>query len=196
MRWLMNSSLSIRPCPVVSSVLYTSMWVSLARRRILHTPSSSILVRSPIQFQSARFLLYPDSILHPSKRISPLFLRRNHTPNFERGKNLHSRKALVKLMHTLPSHCLPLRATVVGIEATSISSSFCRMPSRDRNPTMILGTPRRKDWIQNLSSFRSKFCWSLSLRISMEVLSSTQLTGSPALGGLESHTVLLGTTSC
>lgn len=104
-------------------------------------------------------------------------------------KNLHSKKALAKLIHTLPSHCLPLRATVVGIEATSISSSFWRIPSRDRNPTMILGTPRRNDWIQNLSSLRSKFSLSRSLRMSMEVLSSTQLIGSPALGGFESHTV-------
>lgn len=49
MRWLMNSSVSILPWPVVSSVLNTSMCVSLARRRIRHTPSSSILVRSPTE---------------------------------------------------------------------------------------------------------------------------------------------------
>lgn len=106
-------------------------------------------------------------------------------------KDSHSRKALAKLIHTLPSHCLRPRATLAGMEATSISSSLTRIPSRDRNPTMILGTPRRKDWIQNLRSFRSKLSLSRSPRMSIDVLSSTQLIGSPALGGLESHTVVL-----
>lgn len=91
-------------------------------------------------------------------------------------------------MQMLPSHCRPRRATVSGIEATSMSSTRCRMPSRDRKPTMMRGTPSRNDWIQNLSSLRSKLSRSRSLRISAEVLSSTQLMGSPALGGLESQT--------
>lgn len=47
MRWLMNSSVKMRPWPVSSFVLITSMWASLGRLRILHTPSSSILLRSP-----------------------------------------------------------------------------------------------------------------------------------------------------
>ena len=53
---------------------------------------------------------------------------------------------------------------------------------------MIFGTPRRKDWIQNLRSFRSYLSMSRSLEMVAEVLSSTQLMASFLLGGLESHT--------
>lgn len=100
-----------------------------------------------------------------------------------------SRNEAAKLVHTFPSHCRPRRATVSGMDATSMSSTRCRTPSRERKPTMMRGTPSRKDWIQNLSSLRSKLSRSRSLRISADVLSSTQLMGSPAFGGLESQTV-------
>lgn len=63
------------------------------------------------------------------------------------------------------------------------------MPSRERKPTMILGTPSRKDWAQNLRSLRSKLSRSRSDRMSALVLSSTQLIGEPGVGGLESQTV-------
>lgn len=70
--------------------------------------------------------------------------------------NSHSRNSAAKLMHMIPSHERPFLATMAGMPSTSISSSLRRMPSRDRKPTMILGTPRRKDWIQNLHNLLSK----------------------------------------
>lgn len=81
----------------------------------------------------------------------------------------------------------PLLLTVPGIEAVSISSTLFKIPSCVRNPTMILGTPRRKDCIQNFISLRSKVIISLSFRISALVLSSTQLIGLSS-DGFESHT--------
>lgn len=92
-------------------------------------------------------------------------------------------------MHTFPSHwALPRRRTVSGIFTVSISSSLSSRPSRDRNPTMIFGTPSRNDWIQNFMSLRSKLSMSRSDRISAEVLSSTQFIGLPFSWGLTSHT--------
>lgn len=73
-----------------------------------------------------------------------------------------------------------------------MSSTRCRMPSRERNPTIMRGTPSRNDWIQNLSSLRSKLSRSRSLRNSADVLSSTQFIGSPAFRGLQSQTVRRG----
>lgn len=104
-------------------------------------------------------------------------------------KCLHSKNSAAKLMHTFPSHWRPRFATVPGIPSTSISSTLWRIPSRERKPTMIFGTPSRNDWIQNFMSFRSKLSLSRSLRISAEVLSSTQWIGSPGLGGFESQTM-------
>lgn len=193
MRWLMNSSVSIRPWPVVSFVLYTSMWVSLARRRILHTPSSSIFVLSPAKKRTTGQL--SSSVLPPAWEPHSL-LEPEGSGKTAAGRiwaeynraDSHSRKEAAKFVQMLPSHCRPRRATVSGIEATSMSSTRCRIPSRERKPTMMRGTPSRNDWIQNLSSLRSKLSRSRSLRISADVLSSTQLMGSPALGGLESQT--------
>jgi len=88
----------------------------------------------------------------------------------------------------LPSHVpFPRRLTVPGIEAVSISSTLFRIPSGVRNPTMILGTPRRNDWIQNFINFRSKVIMSRSFRMSALVFNSTQLIG-PSSVGLISHT--------
>jgi hypothetical protein len=69
----------------------------------------------------------------------------------------------------------------------SISSTLFRMPSCVLKPTIILGTPSRKDWIQNFISFRSKVTMSLSFRISALVFSSTQFIGLSSVG-LESQT--------
>lgn len=102
--------------------------------------------------------------------------------------NSHSKKSAAKLIHMFPSHWRPLRPTVSGMAATSISSTRCRTPSRDRNPTTILGTPRRNDWIHHFMSLRSKLSRSRSPRISAEVLSSTQWMGAPGCAGLESQT--------
>ena len=81
----------------------------------------------------------------------------------------------------------PRLFTVPGIEEVSISSTLFRIPSGVRNPTMILGTPRRNDCIQNFMSLRSNVIMSLSFRISALVFNSTQLVGLPSVG-LESHT--------
>jgi hypothetical protein len=60
---------------------------------------------------------------------------------------------------------------------------------------MILGTPRRKDWAQNLRSLRLNLRASEGVDISAEVLSSTQVGRVAGSGevvvGLESHTVRL-----
>jgi len=162
---LMNSSVRILPCPV-SSTLKTSTLGALGRLRILQTPSSTMTERR--------------TTFDVSNLVLPcgFFVR-----------NPQSRNALAKLIHVFPSHFPPPRfCTLNGIVAVSISSSRSSLPSRERNPTMILGTPSRKDWIQNFSSFRSKFSMSRSFRISALVLSSTHLMGAPFSGGLESQT--------
>ena len=53
---------------------------------------------------------------------------------------------------------------------------------------MILGTPSRNDWIQNLSNFRSNFAISPSDWISSEVFNSTQFMGWSLSSGFRSHT--------
>lgn len=93
-------------------------------------------------------------------------------------------------MQIFPSHVpLPTRLTLPGMLAVSISSKRWTMPRSSRNPTMIFGTPSRKDWAQNLSSFRSYLVTSRSFLISAAVFSSTQLMGSSFLSGLQSQTV-------
>lgn len=105
--------------------------------------------------------------------------------------NPQSRNALAKLIHVFPSHLArPRFCTLKGMLAVSISSSLSSLPSLERNPTMIFGTPSKKDWIQNFSSLRSKFSMSRSFRISALVLSSTHLMGAPFSGGFESQTVM------
>jgi hypothetical protein len=93
-------------------------------------------------------------------------------------------------MHIFPSQVpFPRLFTVPGIDAVSISSTLFKMPSGVRNPTMIFGTPRRNDCIQNFMSLRSNVTISLSFRMSALVFSSTQLIGLPSVG-LESHTCI------
>lgn len=112
-----------------------------------------------------------------------------HTPSLVMVRFNQSRKLAVKLMQRLPSHVpLPLLFTVLGMFFVSSSSSRCRIPFLLRNPTIILGTPRRNDCIQNFSSFRSYLSMSLSFSISADVFSSTQWMGSSLLSGLQSHT--------
>jgi len=102
--------------------------------------------------------------------------------------NLQSSNADVKLIHIFPSQVpFPRLLTVPAIEAVSISSILFKMPSGVRNPTIILGTPSRKDCIQNFMSLRSKVIISLSLRMSALVFNSTQFMGLPSVG-LESQT--------
>lgn len=101
----------------------------------------------------------------------------------------HSRKTAVKLMHMLPSHAFLLFFfTFPGILDVFNSSRRWRTPDLLRNPTIILGTPSRNDWIQNLRSFLSNLAISRSFWISSEVFSSTQLTGRSLTSGLKSHT--------
>jgi hypothetical protein len=101
----------------------------------------------------------------------------------QKGGNMQSSNAEVKFIHMFPSHVpLPLLLTVLGIDAVSISSILFKNPSGVRNPTMIFGTPRRNDCIQNFISFLSKVTKSLSFRISAVVLSSTQFIGETSEG--------------
>jgi hypothetical protein len=53
---------------------------------------------------------------------------------------------------------------------------------------MILGTPSRKDWIQNFRSLRWKFSGEVAVG-GTDVFSSTQLMGCDASAGLQSQTV-------
>lgn len=83
---------------------------------------------------------------------------------------------------------LPIFLTLPGILAVSSSSKRCTMPFWSRKPTMIVGTPSKKDCAQNFNNFRSYLSISRSLRISADVFSSTQWIGSSFLSGLQSHT--------
>lgn len=77
-------------------------------------------------------------------------------------------------MHTFPSQLpLPFNLTNVGIFAVSSSSKLCRIPSLLRKPTIILGTPSKNDWIQNLRSLRSYLRMSRSDKGVAAVFSST-----------------------
>lgn len=106
---------------------------------------------------------------------------RTHWNN--RKKDLQLSNPSAKLMHIFPSHVpRPLRLTVEGMVAVSISSTRFKIPSGVLKPTTIFGTPRRNDWIQNFSSLRSKFTISLSLRMSALVFNSTQLGGVESVG--------------
>lgn len=164
-RQFINSSVRILPCPV-SSTFQTSITGERGFLRILYTPSSSIAVLSPV---------YPVSPGSSARR--------------EPGQDSQSKKPLAKLMHTFPSHTgLLCLAAVSGIVTVEISSSLRRTPSRERNPTIILGTPSKKDWIQNFIILRSKFSLSRSDLISTDVFSSTQAMGLPLSWGFESQT--------
>lgn len=124
-----------------------------------------------------------DSLLKPCRIVSA------RTSALSKKQSLHSRNAAAKLMQIFPSHePLPSFLTFPGILAVSSSSNRCTMPFWSRNPTMILGTPSRKDCAQNLSNFRSYLSISRSLRISADVFSSTQWIGSSFRSGLQSHT--------
>ena len=92
-------------------------------------------------------------------------------------------------MQILPSQVpLPFFWTLLGISWVIISSRRLSMPSESRKPTMILGTPSRKDCTQNLRSLRSNLIRSRSLFISAEVFNSTQFMGSFGFSGLQSQT--------
>ena len=163
-RHAMNSGERISPVPVSSS-LYTSITEVLSRRRIRHNPSLVIVCLSP---SDGQYL----------------------SGGIDAGGDAQSRKAAVKLIHKFPSQVpLPLRLTIPGILLVSNSSSLSKIPFLLRNPIIILGTPSRKDCIQNFRSFLSYLNMSLSLSIKAEVLSSTQLIGSSLLSGLQSHTI-------
>ena len=145
----------------------------LSLRMIFQTPSPVMVVLRSINnfFLSAKIFDYP------SKRKG------------DEGKDEQSRKVVVKLMQTFPSQMGFRRFLIIpGIFFVSTSSRRRRIPCLLRKPTMIFGTPKRNDWAQNLSSFRSNLTMSWSLSISAEVLSSTQLIGTFSLSGLQSQT--------
>lgn len=132
----LKSSESISPCPV-SSILYTSIAGDPGCRRIRQTPSSLTVSLSPVTV---------------SQQIT---CRQFVSQVGDMSQNSHSRNAAAKLTHmsAFQGGFRPL-FTVSGMLCVSISSTPTRMPSRERNPTMILGTPRRKDWIQYFMSLR------------------------------------------
>lgn len=104
--------------------------------------------------------------------------------------HLHSRNEAAKLTHVFPSQLWdPCLFTVPGMLWVSKSCSRSSCPDFDRNPTMIFGTPSRKDCIQNLHNLRSNLSWSESDWISSEVFNSTQLIGCSLSSGLRSQTI-------
>ena len=106
--------------------------------------------------------------------------------------NEQSRKTAVKFIQMFPSQVRrPLRLTLPGMLCVSISSVLRRTPSLLRKPTIIFGTPKRKDWAQIRSNFRSNFIILLSFRISSAVLSSIQFVGWSLSSDLQSHTAVL-----
>lgn len=166
----------ISPFPECST-LKTSKQCNLSVLRILQTPSPTITVLSPghhdwISWGSlAKFV--------PSH-------------NNRMGHDLQSRNAAAKLMHTFPSQsCVPL-LTMSGMACVSSSSRRFNIPFPVRRPTIILGTPSRKDCAQNLRSLRSNFTWSRWVEISAAVLSSTQLMEWDGSEGLRSQTRGMG----
>ena len=172
-----NSLDKISPLPL-SSTLNTSITGAFSLFRILHTPpSSEIVFFNPIN--------YPPKYQHTS-------LHSPHPTNKKTTQeNLQSKNPAVKLIHTLPSHVpFPLFFTVLGKLSVCSSSRLSRTPSLLLNPTMIFGTPKRKDWIQNLSNLRSYFRISRSVLGVAAVLSSTQLMGPvEVVEGLVSQTI-------
>lgn len=131
-----------------------------------------------------------DSCLKPWLERCLLVRSLLNTPSYgECAANLHSRNSAVKLIHRFPSQDLLPLLTIAGIDFVSSSSIALKIPFLLRNPTIIFGTPRRKDWAQNFKSFRSNLCWSLGWRISSLVFSSTQLIGSSLFSGLQSQTL-------
>lgn len=117
-RQLMNSAERMSPWPVFST-LNTSILEDLSFLRTRHTPSSTI-----IAFKTVSCQMIPAC----------------------REVDLQSSNEEAKLIHMFPSHVpLPRLLTVPGIEAVSISSIRFKNPSGVRNPTIIFGTPRRKD---------------------------------------------------
>jgi hypothetical protein len=77
-------------------------------------------------------------------------------------EHLHSRKVAAKFTQVFPSHVFFCRLTFPGIECVEISSSRRSIPFLERKPITILGTPSRKDCIQNLSNFLSNLTLSWS----------------------------------
>lgn len=104
----------------------------LARRDILQTPSSLTVCMSPVYK-----------------------LGKNKSKEKKKKIGLQSKKAAAKLTQMSAFQAGFGRAfTVCGILCVSISLISTRMPSRVRKPTMIFGTPNRKDWIQYFMSLR------------------------------------------
>lgn len=174
-RQLMNSSERISPCPV-SSIRNTSIMEDLSFLRIRHTPSPTIV--------SFRTAIVSHTVFSSLASSLPKV-------EIEEMKYSQSSNPAAKLMHIFPSQVpFPLLFTVPGILAVSISSTLFRNPSGVLNPTIILGTPNKKDWIQNFISLRSNVSISRSLRISALVFSSTQFMGWVGSWGLASHTMV------
>lgn len=94
----------------------------------------------------------------------------------------------MKLIHIFPSQTPFPLFTIPGMLAVCNSSNRCKIPCLLRKPTMIFGTPSKNDCIQNFNSLRSYLSWSRSFSMEADVLSSTQLMGVDAVGGLVSHT--------
>lgn len=118
--------------------------------------------------------------------MKPSFCRRCNlqTPSPCTVDLMKSSIAAAKLMQVLPSHVpCPCRFTMEGIFCVSCSINFSKWPSGDRKPTMIFGTPRRKDCAQNFKSFRSYFTSSFCVTGCWAVLSSTHGIGSFGLSG-------------
>lgn len=147
------------------------------------------------ELDDGRFLRLadPPSAIVADSLFEPCAISRNAKRQITKRRaivDIHSRNAAAKLIHTFPSQVRrPVLLTMPGILAVSSSSRRWTTPCGSRKPTMILGTPSRNDWAQNLRSFLSYLSMSRSERSSAEVFSSTQWMGSSFRSGLQSQTV-------
>ena len=99
------------------------------------------------------------------------------------------RNPAAKLIHIFPSQvAFPLLFAIPGIFSVSISSTRSRTPFWSLKPTIIVGTPKRNDWIQNFMSLRSNASRSRSDWGEMDVLSSIQFIRVWGVSGLASQT--------
>lgn len=122
----------------------------IVAQRAVHAPyygpSVASLVRQSRNSSEMIFELSDSSVRNTSMTLefSCLLIRQTPSPVIVSFKK--SRKEAAKLIQRLPSHVpFPVLLTVPGMDAVSISSSRCRIPFRLLKPTIIFGTPRRKD---------------------------------------------------
>ena len=118
-----------------SSCLNTSITGLLSRLLMRQTPPSVIVALSPASCQL---------VSHAQLPVPQAFQKRKAQQK-KGPEKLTFQKPRRKPNTNIPIPApLPLFFTMPGIALVSSSSSLSSIPSFDRKPTMILGTPRRK----------------------------------------------------